>query len=75
MKTKLIPVVGSVLIGWSPIPVLFAQSAQPMMKAVVLHEHGGPNDLERYWRRIYISWIHFDNVFQIARKIGDRIFC
>ena len=46
MKTKLIPVVGAVLIGWSPIPVLFAQSAQPMMKAVVLHEHGGPNVLK-----------------------------
>ena len=46
MKTKFVPVVGAVLIGCSPIPALFAQSAQPIMKAVVLHEHGGPNVLK-----------------------------
>jgi len=46
MKTKLIPVVSAVLIGCSLAPALFAQSAQPMMKAVVLHEHGGPNVLK-----------------------------
>ena len=46
MKTKLVPVVTAVLISWSPIIAVVAQSAQPMMKAVVLHEHGGPEVLK-----------------------------
>jgi NADPH:quinone reductase-like Zn-dependent oxidoreductase len=47
MKTKLVPVVGAVLIGWCPIAAVAAQSAQPaMMKAVVLHQYGGPEVLK-----------------------------
>ena len=46
MKTKLIPVVAAMLIGCFPIIAVVAQSAQPMMKAAVLHEHGGPEVLK-----------------------------
>ena len=46
MKTKLVPVVATVLIGCFPIIAVVAQSAQPMMKAAVLHEHGGPEVLK-----------------------------
>ncbi|MGI8481671.1 MAG: alcohol dehydrogenase catalytic domain-containing protein, partial [Chthoniobacterales bacterium] len=46
MKTKLVAAVATVLIGcFSSIAVL-AQSAQPMMKAAVLHEHGGAEVLK-----------------------------
>lgn len=46
MKTKLVPVVATVLIGCFPIIAVVAQSTQPMMKAAVLHEHGGPEVLK-----------------------------
>ncbi|MEP7014820.1 MAG: NADP-dependent oxidoreductase [Verrucomicrobiota bacterium] len=46
MKTNLLPIVVAVLISWSPATAVFAQSAQPMMKAAVLHEHGGPEVLK-----------------------------
>ncbi len=46
MKTKLVAAVATGLIGcFSSIAVL-AQSAQPMMKAAVLHEHGGAEVLK-----------------------------
>ena len=46
MKTKIVPVVATVLIGCFPIVAVFAQSAQPMMKAAVVHEPGGPESLK-----------------------------
>ena len=46
MKTKLVPVVATVLIGCFPTVVVFPQSAQPMMKAAVVHEPGGPESLK-----------------------------
>jgi NADPH:quinone reductase-like Zn-dependent oxidoreductase len=46
MKTKLLPVVASALVSWCLVTALVAQSARPMMKAVVLHEHGGPEVLK-----------------------------
>jgi NADPH:quinone reductase-like Zn-dependent oxidoreductase len=46
MKTKLAPVVATVLISCFPINAVVAQSAQPLMKAAVLHEHGGPEVLK-----------------------------
>jgi NADPH:quinone reductase-like Zn-dependent oxidoreductase len=46
MKTKIVSVVATVLISCFPIIALVAQSAQPMMKAAVLHEHGGPEVLK-----------------------------
>jgi NADPH:quinone reductase-like Zn-dependent oxidoreductase len=46
MKTKLIPVLAALLIGCFPFVAAVAQSAQPMMKAAVLHEHGGPEVLK-----------------------------
>jgi NADPH:quinone reductase-like Zn-dependent oxidoreductase len=46
MKTKLVPIVVTTLISWSPIAAVIGQSAQPMMKAAVLHEHGGPDVLK-----------------------------
>ena len=46
MKTKIVPVVATVLIGCFPTVAVFAQSAQPMMKAAVVHEPGGPESLK-----------------------------
>ena len=46
MKTKFVPVAGALLVSWSPIVAAVAQSTPPMMKAVVLHEHGGPEALK-----------------------------
>ncbi len=46
MKTKIVPVVATVLIGSFPIIAVLAQSAQPMMKAAVLHEPGGAEVLK-----------------------------
>jgi NADPH:quinone reductase-like Zn-dependent oxidoreductase len=46
MKPKLLPAVAAVLASWSPVTALIAQSPQPMMKAAVLHEHGGPEVLK-----------------------------
>ena len=46
MKTKIVPVVATVLIGCFPAVAVFAQSAQPMMKAAVVHEPGGPESLK-----------------------------
>jgi NADPH:quinone reductase-like Zn-dependent oxidoreductase len=46
MKKKFVPAVTAVLIGCFPIVAVAAQSAQPMMKAAVLHEHGGPEVLK-----------------------------
>jgi NADPH:quinone reductase-like Zn-dependent oxidoreductase len=43
MKTKLAPtIVVTVLLGFVPVIALIAQSAQPMMKAAVIREYGGP---------------------------------
>ncbi len=46
MKTKLTPVIATVLISCFPIIAAVAQSTQPMMKAAVLHEYGGPEVLK-----------------------------
>src|SRR5438132_327467 len=46
MKTKIVPVVATVLISCFPIIAVVAQSAQPLMKAAVLHEQGGPEVLK-----------------------------
>jgi NADPH:quinone reductase-like Zn-dependent oxidoreductase len=46
MKTKIVPVVATVLISCFPIISIVAQSAQPLMKAAVLHERGGPEVLK-----------------------------
>ena len=46
MKTKDVPLAATVLIGCFPIVAVFAQSAQPMMKAAVVHEPGGPESLK-----------------------------
>ena len=46
MKTELLAVVAAVLVSSSPIGAFGAQSGQPMMKAVVMHEHGGPEVLK-----------------------------
>ena len=46
MKTKLVPIVATVLIGCFPIISVVAQSAQLLMKAAVLHEYGGPEALK-----------------------------
>src|ERR1700756_1004507 len=46
MKTKFFPVVGRLLMSWFSITAAVAESAQPMMKAIVVHEHGGPNVLK-----------------------------
>jgi NADPH:quinone reductase-like Zn-dependent oxidoreductase len=43
MKMKRVPaIVATVLLGLVPIIAVVAQSAQPMMKAAVVHEYGGP---------------------------------
>src|SRR6266705_4471253 len=43
MKTKLAPaIVTAVSLSFVPIVTVVAQSAQPTMKAAVLHEYGGP---------------------------------
>jgi len=43
MKTRLAPaIVASALVSFIPIVAMVAQSAQPMMKATVVHEYGGP---------------------------------
>src|SRR5438876_8929190 len=44
MKAKICGV--AALVGCFTIAVAFAQSAQPMMKAAVLHEHGGPENFK-----------------------------
>ena len=46
MKTKIVPVVATVLISCFPIISIVAQSAQPLMKAAVLHERGDPEVLK-----------------------------
>lgn len=46
MKTKLVPVVVAGLLGGFAIAFALAESTQPMMKAVVMHEHGGPEVLQ-----------------------------
>jgi NADPH:quinone reductase-like Zn-dependent oxidoreductase len=47
MKTKFIPeIVTAVLIGFLPIIGALAQATQPMMKAAVLDEYGGPEVLK-----------------------------
>jgi NADPH:quinone reductase-like Zn-dependent oxidoreductase len=46
MKTKFVPVVGALLMSWFPITAAVAQSAPPMMKAIVVREHGGPEVLK-----------------------------
>jgi D-arabinose 1-dehydrogenase-like Zn-dependent alcohol dehydrogenase len=46
MKTKIVPVAATVLMSCFPIIAVVAQSALPMMKAAVLHEHGGPEVLK-----------------------------
>jgi NADPH:quinone reductase-like Zn-dependent oxidoreductase len=46
MKTQLFPVVAAALVSWSLVTALVAQSARPLMKAVVLHKHGGPEVLK-----------------------------
>jgi NADPH:quinone reductase-like Zn-dependent oxidoreductase len=43
MKTKFIPaLIATLLISSLPVIAAVAQSAQPMMKAAVVHEYGGP---------------------------------
>jgi NADPH:quinone reductase-like Zn-dependent oxidoreductase len=43
MKIRSAPAIfGATLIGFVPIVAVVAQSAQPMMKAAVVHEYGGP---------------------------------
>src|SRR5229473_3351064 len=43
MKTKLAPaIVAAALINLIPIAAVLAQSAQPVMKAAVVYEYGGP---------------------------------
>jgi len=46
MKTKLVPVIATVLISCFPIIAVVAQSGQPLMKAAVLHDYGGPEVLK-----------------------------
>ncbi len=43
MKTKPAVIVASVFISCLSALTLVAQSSQPMMKAAVIHEHGGPD--------------------------------
>lgn len=46
MKVKSIPVKVAALVVVLSIASAFAESTQPMMKAVVVHEHGGPEVLK-----------------------------
>jgi NADPH:quinone reductase-like Zn-dependent oxidoreductase len=46
MKTKLVPIAATLLISCFPIIAVGAESTAPMMKAAVLHEHGGPEVLK-----------------------------
>src|SRR5439155_21318761 len=46
MKIKPTPVIATALICCFPIVAAVAQSTQPMMKAAVLHEYGGPEVLK-----------------------------
>jgi NADPH:quinone reductase-like Zn-dependent oxidoreductase len=47
MKTRLTPgIVGVAIISLVPIVGAFAQTAQPMMKAIVFHQYGGPEVLK-----------------------------
>jgi NADPH:quinone reductase-like Zn-dependent oxidoreductase len=43
MKTRSAPAIfAAALIGFAPIAAVIAQSTQPMMKAAVVHDYGGP---------------------------------
>jgi NADPH:quinone reductase-like Zn-dependent oxidoreductase len=46
MKTKIVSVLVTLLLSYFPIAVVRAQSAPPMMKAAVLHGHGGPENFK-----------------------------
>lgn len=46
MKAKIYLVVAMVSVTWFATSPAFAQSAQPMMKAAVLHEHGAAENLK-----------------------------
>jgi NADPH:quinone reductase-like Zn-dependent oxidoreductase len=46
MRTKFMPFVVTALVGFSSAALLLANAIEPMMKAAVLHEHGGPEVLK-----------------------------
>ena len=46
MRTKFMPFVVTALVGFSSAALLLANATEPMMKAAVLHEHGGPEVLK-----------------------------
>src|SRR5678816_4617407 len=46
MRTKFTPFVVTALVGFSSAALLLANAIEPMMKAAVLHEHGGPEVLK-----------------------------